>query len=159
MPRTASCLNADWDECPEGGMDYITYMLGTGFRDKMIATMGGTTIKVPSHIKVLDDEHQLVRCLGRIDAEELVDTLPGEMVYIPVGERANPKGELVANMVMEGRTSAQIARALDLSERQVCNIRNQLGLGVATLAKRLGVSLRAVPEAIRTASPRQLAPR
>ena len=159
MPRTASCLNADWDECPESGMNYITYMLGTSFRDKMIATMGGTTIKVPSHIKVLDDEHQLVRCLGRIDAEELVDTLPGELVYIPVGEQVNPRGEKIAKMVMEGLNNAQIARAVNLSDRQVRNIRNQLGLGPAALAKRLGVGLRALPEAIRAASPRQLAPR
>ena len=159
MTITPSCMKVDWDECPEGGMDYITYMLGTGFRDKMIATMGGTTIKVPSRIKVLDDEHQLVRCLGRIDAEELVDTLPGELVYIPIGEKPNPKRELVAAMVMDGKTNDQIARALNITDRMVRNYRSDLGLNATTLAKRLGVSLRAVPEAIRAASPRQLAPR
>lgn len=157
MPRITSFLNPGWDDCPEGAMAYITDMLGTGFRDKMIATMGGTEIKVPSSISVLNDEHRLVRCLGRIDAEELVDTLPGELVYVPVGERANPRGELVADMVMQGQNNHQIARALCISERQVRNIRNQLGLGAKALAKRLGVSFQDLPEAIRNASRRQLA--
>ncbi len=146
-----------WDDCPDRALDYIADMLGTGFRDKMIATMGGTEIKVPVRIKTLTDEHHLVRHLGRIDAEELVDTVPGEIIYIPHAAKPNPTRDRVALLVKAGKTSDQIAHELGITARQVRRLRTAAGLNGHQIAKRLGVSFQGLSDAIRAASPRLLA--
>lgn len=146
----------DWSECPEGTMDYITDMLGTAFRDKMIATMGGTEIKVPVRLKTLSDGHFLVHHLGRIDAEELVDTVPGAIICIPVGAKPCTNRDKVAKMVKDGMTSNQIAQELGITSRQVRRLRTEAGLNGTKLAARLGVDFRNLSDAIRNASPRLL---
>lgn len=130
----------DWSECPEGTMDYITDMLGTGFRDKMIATMGGMSIKVPANVSNLSDDHQLVCSLGRIDAEELVDTVPAATVYIPTSLPAAVKQDRVATMVRAGKNNNEIARALGISDRQVRRYRAKAGLSGVDLSQLLKVA-------------------
>lgn len=140
--------------CPEGVMDYITDMLGTAFRDKMIATLGGTEIKVPCKNRnfLLSDEHWLVKALGRIDAEELVDTAPGAALYVPIGpkpNKPNKTSELVTAMVRNGLNDSEIARSLNICVRQVRRHRARSGLSATTLASLYNTPLRYLTEAIK----------
>lgn len=143
--------------CPEGAMGYIVDMLGAALRDKMVATMGGTSIKVPTRIKALTDEHPLVRNLGRLDAEELVAIMPGEAFYIPSGSANDGKRESVAALVKAGKTNSEIARELGISDRQVRRHRAKSRLNGFSLAARLSVNPNQLANAIRGASHRLLA--
>lgn len=122
----------------EGTMEFIAAELGTAFRDKMIATMGGTEIKVPSRKKTLGDNHHLVRSLGRIDAEELVEVAGGESFAIPLRRPSNRAA--VVRLVMAGKNNTEIARELGITSRQVRRLRAQSGLNGVELSARLGVA-------------------
>lgn len=128
MTGSQTIASDDWSECPEGTMDYIADMLGTGLRDKIVATMGGTTISVPSRMSSLDDDHLLVRCLGRIDAEELVDTVPAAVFYVPKGAPTVSRMNRAIAMTKAGATISTIARALNISDRQVGRYRAAAGM-------------------------------
>lgn len=108
----------------ETAMAHITDMLGTAFRDKLIARLGGTQIKAPQSKAALSDHHLLVVALGRVDAEELVEVLPAEQFYIPRGTIA-PAARLEAVMEADrcGDTNAEIARRLGISDRHVRRLR------------------------------------
>lgn len=151
----------DFSTCPDGAMAFITDMLGTGFRDKLIATMGGTTIKVPTGKTMITDDHPLVRHLGRIDAEELVELMAAEQFYIPNGHiRAESTLAAVRRMVLAGRTNNQIASDLALSERHVRRIRAKSGLNGKRLAVRLKVPCQHLAERLRDMnSPRMVTSR
>lgn len=129
-------MNDEFADAPTGGMAYVTDMLGTAFRDKMIATMGGTTIKVPSKSTTLTADYILVKCLGEVDAAELVEIMPGEAIYIPTG---NNRADAVAALVMDGKNNNEISRVLGVSDRQVRRLRARAGLGGSILSKRLSV--------------------
>lgn len=141
------------EECPEGAMAYITDMLGTAFRDKMMETLGGTEIKVPQYVSIMNDDHPLVRALGRIDADELVDTMAGEAFYVPHGNPPDNKLQELIPHILAGKKAAEIARDMGISQRHVRRLRSRVGLDIPTVMKRLGVSHLQVHEAIRAAVP------
>ncbi|CAM3394979.1 regulatory protein, luxR family [Paracoccus aminovorans] len=143
--------------CPEGAMAYIADMLGAGLRDKMVATMGGTSIKIPTRIKALTDEHPLVRNLGRLDAEELVAIMPGESFYIPNGSANTGRRDAVLALITEGKNNQEVARILGISERMVRRHRSRAGLNGHELATRFGVGCQKLAAFISDTSPRQLA--
>lgn len=134
-----------------GTMDYVTDQLGTAFRDKMIATLGGTQIKVPLHKATLGNKHPLVQALGRIDAEELVEVVPGEGFYVPNGKASLSTRDQVVSLVLASKTTNEIAQTLGISDRQVRRHRSDAGLNSNDLAKRLGVSVSRLPRRIKAA--------
>lgn len=146
--------NDEFAGAPETAMAYIADMLGAAFRDKMIATMGGTAVKVPSKASTLTDDHSLVRNLGRDDAEELVSIMAGEALYIPNGVLHTGRRSDVASLVLAGKTNGEIARELGISERQVRRHRANVGLGGHTLRKLLDTSCTDLSRAIRGAASR-----
>lgn len=159
--KNAHARNTDetLSDCPDGAMAYITDMLGTAFRDKMMATLGGTEIKVPSKPMHMSDDHPLVSALGRIDADELVDTMAGESFYVPIG--AAPRNMLSALIphILAGKKSAEIARDMGISQRHVRRLRSRAGLDTSTLMNRLGVTdTKAIHSAVRAAVPLLPAP-
>lgn len=139
----------DFDDCPEGDMDFITDMLGTGFRDKMIETMGGADLIIPTQKETLTDDHRIIRALGRIDAEELVEVTGGVRMYVPMPKRTTKTKDRVAELVLEGKTSREIAAFLGITDRQVRRLRSLSGLNGTALYQRLGVSPNRLADAIR----------
>lgn len=131
------------DECPDGTMDYIVDMLGTGLRDKMMETMGGTTICIPSSVRVLTDDHKLVRGLGRIDAEELVDTVPAAIFYVPKSNAAVSTKDRAILMMKAGASIPTVARALNISDRTVGRYRASAGMTKQYRPSRSGSAHRA----------------
>ena len=110
-------------EIPEAPMDYIADMMGTAFRDRVMACLGGTTLRVPRSKAALTDDHELVSALGREDAEEMVELVGAEMFYIPRGPQKSDRHMVVYEASRAGKTTNQIARDLGISDRQVRRLR------------------------------------
>lgn len=110
-------------EIPEAPMDYIADMMGSAFRDKVSAQLGGATLIIPRKKSSLSDDHPLVTALGRDDAEEMVELVAGERFYIPLGPQKDDRHMVVYEASRAGKTTNQIARDLGISDRQVRRLR------------------------------------
>lgn len=104
-------------------MDYIADMMGSAFRDKVSAQLGGATLIIPRKKSSLSDNHPLVTALGRDDAEEMVELVAGERFYIPRGPQKGDRHMVVYEASRAGKTTNQIARDLGISDRQVRRLR------------------------------------
>lgn len=94
---------------------------------RLMQAFGGRDLKFP---QTPGTDHPVVKALGEADAGVLCGLLGGQQIYIPHGRRPRNQRAAVLDMERQGRTRAQIAAALGLSERHVrwlANRRPQAG--------------------------------
>ena len=91
---------------------------GAGLRValRLMQAFGGRDLKFPQNP---GPDHPVVDALGEADAGVLCGLLGGQQIYIPHGRRPRNQRAAVLDMERQGRTRAQIAAALGLSERHV----------------------------------------
>lgn len=97
---------------------------GVGMRIaiKLMASYGGRDVKFP---KVPGPDHPVVAALGMDDATALCKALGGQQIYVPHGRKPKSQRLAVLQMQQEGRSRAQIAAALGISERHVRGLANK----------------------------------
>lgn len=107
-------------------MGCIADELGQDFHDKVIATLGGTEVKVPKRLARLGEDHALVAALGAEDAAKLVAVIGGEVLHVPCSANAAAaRRSAVVAAVRQGQTTNQIARTLGISARHVRRLRQR----------------------------------
>jgi len=97
---------------------------GVGMRVavKLMSGFGGRDVKFP---KVPAPDHPVALLLGMEDAAALCKVLDGQQIYVPHGRKARSKRQAVIALQRQGRSRAQIAAALGISERHVRGLSNR----------------------------------
>lgn len=101
-------------------LDYYAEVADRAAAFKLAEEYGGTRVYLPEP-DGLEDDHHLVRSLGRHDALILCKELgPGE-IHVPLGPSARRKlgPQIRKRLVSGGMTAAQIARDVNCTERWV----------------------------------------
>lgn len=92
--------------------------LGIGVALRLMQQYGGTEVTFPQR-----PNKDLVALLGQETAEAVCHFLSGAEIYVPHG-RANRRRGDVQDLEAKGRSRAEIARALGISQRHVRRLAN-----------------------------------
>lgn len=103
---------------PETIIDAIIDSFGLDLADRVMKSLGGVELRIPKRKQTLHDNHRLVLALGRDGAEKIVFLLGGEKVSIPSGKIDRRLSDIL-NGFEAGMSSAEIARSVGLSQRQI----------------------------------------
>lgn len=101
----------------------IHRVLGNETARRFRRALAGKDIRVPFQERSLHNDHFLVLAIGAEAARTLVREFGGIKMYVSRGE--NVRERRVLTLAEKGLTNAQIAEALEISERHV---RTTLGL-------------------------------
>lgn len=100
--------------------------LGEDIFNKLRDHFSGMDVMITSHPS---DDHPLVQALGREDAELVCDEFAGILLYIPkAGNSYDARDAFVCRALAEGISRAEVAKALDISMRQLRKYTRRLGL-------------------------------
>lgn len=100
--------------------------LGEEIFNKLREHFSGMEIKVTQYPS---DDHPIVKALGREDAEFFCEQFAGIELYIPkAGNSYCARDMFICRAAAEGIGRAEIAKALDISMRQLRKHTNRLGL-------------------------------
>lgn len=105
---------ATLDSLPASIRD-VAEAVGVRLALKLIELFGGLDLYVPHTLR---EDHPLM-ALGADDASALCEALGGETIYVPRMAAGPRRTGDVANLAAAGRTRAQIARALGITQRHV----------------------------------------
>lgn len=124
--------------------------LGRETFDKLRECFGGSEIKPPKHPA---DDHPIVIALGREEAEFFCEEFGGIRLYVPkAGDCFEARDEFIRRAIGNGIRRTEIARSLDISERQLRRIVARLGLSI-TVMRSTGKTPVEVAASVRTGVP------
>ncbi len=105
-------------------MTLLEERLGLELSSTVIARAGGTRITVPAGIEISTTRSALERRFGPEVAAVLIFHFGGSVIYIPRNSGRHPLDDrLVARMTKRGKSSSEIALALQCSDRAVHHAR------------------------------------
>lgn len=100
----------------------VTDTLGVSVTLKLIAHFGGTEIRFP---KFPNDDHPVIKALGKEDGTALCSFLSGDPIYVPhMRARKSARSDVMA-LKEKGHNGKAIARALGISQRHVRRVANR----------------------------------
>lgn len=106
--------------CDYDAAGEMAQAIGQDAAAALVEHFGGTSLYVPRSVA---DDHPICRSLGRQNADRVVAWAGGGTLPVPKGGNLQALYESIARARAEDRqTVAQIARAHNLSERQVYRI-------------------------------------
>ncbi len=108
------------DEVPRSLVD-VAEVFGMGVFVRFVEQFGGTEVKFRRHP---GDDHPVVIALGKQDGLALCNFLSGQTVYVPhMRSRKNARRDVLA-LQAQGKSRAEIARLLCISQRHVRRMAN-----------------------------------
>jgi Mor family transcriptional regulator len=110
-----------FDELPDSLLDMADHINKEAIM-LLVVHYGGTRLHVP---KKLPDNHKLTALIGQDAAKELVYIFGGSYIEIPNArhfQRAIRNREIVRRKREEGLSHRDLARAFDMTERNIRNI-------------------------------------
>lgn len=108
-------------EIPASLQDVID-TLGVSVTLKLVAHFGGTEIRFP---KFPNDDHPVIKALGKEDGTALCSFLAGDPIYVPhMRARKSARSDVLA-LKEKGHSGPTIARALGISQRHVRRVANR----------------------------------
>lgn len=108
------------NEVPRSLVD-VAEVFGIGLFIRFVQHFGGTEIKFRRHP---GDDHPVVLALGKEDGLALCNFLSGQTVYVPhMRSRRNVRRD-VLSLQEQGKSRAEIARLLCISQRHVRRVAN-----------------------------------
>lgn len=114
-------LPARMSDIPTSLVDVVE-TLGMQVALKLMAAFGGRDVKFPVRPP---PSHPVVLALGMDDAVALCQFLSGNQIYVPHNRRRHSYRQAVLSMQEAGKTRAQIATFLGLTERYVRMVANK----------------------------------
>ncbi|MGM4981889.1 helix-turn-helix domain-containing protein [Rhizobium sp. 11_C7_N12_5] len=107
-------------EVPRSLVD-VAEVFGMGVFIRFVEHFGGTEVKFRRHP---GDDHPVVVALGKQDGLALCNFLSGQTVYVPhMRSRRNARRDVLL-LQEQGKTRAEIARLLCISQRHVRRMAN-----------------------------------
>ena len=102
-------------------LEAVAEVVGRDAALDLAEALGGQNVYIPRP-NTLCSQHPLVKAMGEVAATRLATRCTGEAFYVPKARRA-----LVGRLAAQGRTSAEIAAALNLSVSAVRRYRRHQG--------------------------------
>lgn len=113
-------IRTNYDELPRSIVD-VAEVFGMGLFVRFVEHFGGTEVKFR---RLPGDDHPVVLALGKVDGMALCNFLSGQTVYVPhMRSRKNARRD-VLTLQEQGKSRAEIARLLFISQRHVRRMAN-----------------------------------
>lgn len=100
----------------------VTDTLGVSVTLKLIAHFGGTEVRFP---KFPNDDHPVIKALGKEDGTALCKFLSGDPIYVPHMQARKSARRDVMALREKGCRGPEIARTLGISQRHVRRVANR----------------------------------